>query len=135
MKSLMETILLITLLAALVVQAQPRRRQPPRELTSEEKSFLEQRGSCGIGVHDPSTIVKCKDTYWMFYTGVGTLLLETDGIFIGPGHPGIWKEGDQYLMGMHFYNGAQNGRSQYAIRPMIWDDEGWPVIVTPKPAS
>ena len=30
---------------------------------------LEQMGSRGIGVHDPSTIVKCKDTYWIFCTG------------------------------------------------------------------
>ena len=342
MKRYTQTIILITLLLTLVVQAQPRRRfEPPRELTPEEKTFLEQRGSRGFGVHDPSTIVKCKDTYWIFCTGRGTpshysqdlktwkrgpsvfseppawqaevvpnnrgtgywapdvihhqdkyllffsisnfgvntsaigvttnktldpndpeyqwteakmviqsdpncnynaidpgviidqegklwmsfgsfwggiqlieldpdtgtriapdspittlahydsieaphiyyhdgyyylllnwgmccrgenstynmrmgrsktitgpyldkeggdmligggsLLLETDGIFIGPGHPGIWKEGDQYLMGMHFYNGAQRGMSQYAIRPMQWDQDGWPVILEPKP--
>lgn len=64
--------------------------------------------------------------------GGGTLLLETDGIFVGPGHPGIWKEGDDYLMSMHFYNGAMNGRSQYAIRPMSWDEKGWPVVEKPK---
>ena len=28
-------------------------------------------GSRGIHVHDPSTIVKCKDRYWLFYTGRG----------------------------------------------------------------
>src|SRR5690242_14607919 len=28
-------------------------------------------GSRGIHVHDPSTIVKCKDEYWVFYTGRG----------------------------------------------------------------
>src|SRR5712664_2708195 len=27
--------------------------------------------SRGVRVHDPSTIVKCKDEYWVFYTGNG----------------------------------------------------------------
>lgn len=66
--------------------------------------------------------------------GGGTLLLETEGVFVGPGHPGVWKEGDTYLMSMHFYNAAQRGRSQYAIRPLTWDDRGWPAIEKPKPA-
>jgi arabinan endo-1,5-alpha-L-arabinosidase len=65
----------------------------------------------------------------------GTLLLETDGAFIGPGHPGIIKVGDDYLLGMHFYNGAMNGSSQYAIRPLEWDKDGWPYIVTPPAES
>lgn len=64
--------------------------------------------------------------------GGGTLLLDSDGIFVGPGHPGIWKEEGEYLMGMHFYNGAMNGASQYAIRLLTWDDKGWPVIEQPK---
>jgi len=28
-------------------------------------------GSRGVRVHDPSTIIKCKDEYWLFYTGRG----------------------------------------------------------------
>src|SRR5690242_8215511 len=28
-------------------------------------------GSRQIRVHDPSTIVKCRDDYWVFYTGWG----------------------------------------------------------------
>lgn len=65
-------------------------------------------------------------------TGGGTLLLDTDGPFIGPGHPGIIKEDNNYLLSMHYYNGARRGASQYAIRPFEWDDEGWPVVVTPE---
>lgn len=341
MKRQMQMILLFTIMVATLTAQAQRPRRPRPELTEEQKSFLELRGNRGVGVHDPSTIVKCKDTYWMFYTGMGTpsyfskdlktwergpqvfserpawqadtvpknggmhywapdivyhkgkyllffsissfgvntsaigvttsktldpddpdykwsepklviksdpscnfnaidpgvivdeddklwmsfgsfwsgmqlieldpdtglriasdspitplahadsieaphlyfhdgyyylflnwgmccrgadstynmrvgrsktitgpyldkdgkdmlegggtLLLETDGIFVGPGHPGVWKEGDKYLMGMHYYNGAMNGWSQYAIRPMTWDDQGWPVIEKPKP--
>jgi arabinan endo-1,5-alpha-L-arabinosidase len=60
----------------------------------------------------------------------GTLLLETDGAFIGPGHPGIYKEGATYWLGMHFYDGLRRGQSRYAVRPLEWGEDGWPVIVT-----
>src|SRR5271163_2129090 len=32
---------------------------------------LEESASRGIVTRDPSTIVKCKDDYWVFYTGRG----------------------------------------------------------------
>src|SRR5260370_30940018 len=32
---------------------------------------LEQTASRGIITRDPSTIVKCKDEFWVFYTGRG----------------------------------------------------------------
>ena len=64
----------------------------------------------------------------------GTLLLETDGPFIGPGHPGIIKVDDVYWLGMHFYNGNLRGRSQYALRPLIWE-YGWPLVLTPPAES
>src|ERR1043165_1396525 len=32
---------------------------------------LEQSASRGIVTRDPSSIVKCKDEYWVFYTGRG----------------------------------------------------------------
>jgi len=71
--------------------------------------------------------------------GGGTLLLETDGAFIGPGHPGIYKDGETYWLGMHFYDGLRRGRSRYALRPLEWGEDGWPVVVTPpapaEPAS
>lgn len=34
-------------------------------------TILSEFGDRGIRVHDPSTIVKCKDEYWIFYTGRG----------------------------------------------------------------
>jgi arabinan endo-1,5-alpha-L-arabinosidase len=60
--------------------------------------------------------------------GGGTLLLQTDGAFIGPGHAGIIKEGDKYWMSMHYYDGAQRGASILAIRPVTWDAQGWPIV-------
>ncbi len=68
--------------------------------------------------------------------GGGTLLLDTDGPFIGPGHAGILKEGDKYWLGMHFYDGSTRwGVSKYAIRPLTWSADGWPVVGTAEPAK
>jgi arabinan endo-1,5-alpha-L-arabinosidase len=61
--------------------------------------------------------------------GGGSLLLETEGRFIGPGHAGILKDGDRYLLSYHFYDGQQNGRSRLAIRRLEWDRDGWPKVV------
>lgn len=63
--------------------------------------------------------------------GGGTQLLGTEDIFIGPGHAGILKENEKYWLGFHFYNAAQRGSSTYAIRPMRWGDDGWPVVEKP----
>jgi arabinan endo-1,5-alpha-L-arabinosidase len=60
--------------------------------------------------------------------GGGTLVLETEGRFIGPGHAGIFKEDDRYLLSYHFYDRDDNGRPKLAIRPLEWDAEGWPRI-------
>jgi len=60
--------------------------------------------------------------------GGGTPLLGTEDVFVGPGHAGILKENDKYWFGFHFYNGAQRGSSTYAIRPLRWDKDGWPVV-------
>src|SRR5690348_11137005 len=44
----------------------PETNSTPR-VTPEMAAF----GSRGVRVHDPSTIVKCKNDYWVFYTGRG----------------------------------------------------------------
>ena len=61
--------------------------------------------------------------------GGGTLLLETDGAFIGPGHAGILKLGESFWMSLHFYDATQRGRSSLAIRPLIWNADGWPAVL------
>ncbi len=60
--------------------------------------------------------------------GGGSLVLETEGRFIGPGHAGILKEGSQHWMSYHFYDGEQNGRARLAIRPLLWASDGWPAV-------
>jgi arabinan endo-1,5-alpha-L-arabinosidase len=60
--------------------------------------------------------------------GGGSLLLGTEGRFIGPGHAGILKDGDRYWLSYHFYDGAENGRPRLAIRPLEWAADGWPRV-------
>jgi arabinan endo-1,5-alpha-L-arabinosidase len=59
----------------------------------------------------------------------GTLLIKGDGPFIGPGHPGILKEGDRYIFTMHFYDGVTpRAPGTLAIRDLKWDSDGWPEL-------
>lgn len=60
--------------------------------------------------------------------GGGSLVLETEGDDIGPGHAGILRAGDRFWMSYHFYDGRQQGRSRLAIRPLEWTSDGWPKI-------
>lgn len=60
--------------------------------------------------------------------GGGTLLLETDGPFIGPGHASIFGEDGKFWFSCHYYDGTRRGRPALAIRPLRWADDGWPVL-------
>ena len=67
-------------------------------------------------------------------TGGGTAVLSSDGAFLGPGHAGILADGDRYWFGAHFYDGTSpRAASRFAIRPMHWDSEGWPVVDSEAP--
>jgi arabinan endo-1,5-alpha-L-arabinosidase len=59
----------------------------------------------------------------------GTLLLGSDGAFIGPGHPAIFEENGKSWFSCHFYDGTRRGAAAtLAIRPLIWARDGWPVL-------
>jgi len=60
--------------------------------------------------------------------GDGSLLLETDGPFIGPGHANVFEENGAYWFHCHFYDGTRRGSPTLAIRPLQWDDQGWPEL-------
>jgi len=71
--------------------------------------------------------------------GGGSLVLGTEGRFIGPGHAGILKDGERYLLSYHFYDRDNRGRARLAIRPLEWDKDGWPRVagklITPSSAD
>jgi len=59
--------------------------------------------------------------------GGGSLFLETEGAFVGPGQVGILHEDNKYLLSCHFYDGNSNGAPTLAILPLEWEN-GWPII-------
>ncbi len=58
----------------------------------------------------------------------GTLFLETSGSFIGPGHAGILSADKTDWLSYHYYDGDRHGAPTLAIRRLLWDADGWPMI-------
>lgn len=63
--------------------------------------------------------------------GGGTLVLATDGRFIGPGHASLLERDGRTWLVHHFYDEANRGRSRLRRVPLAWDHEGWPVVDAP----
>jgi hypothetical protein len=60
--------------------------------------------------------------------GGGSLLLESSGRFIGPGHAGILVEGETNWFTFHFYDGTNNGSSRLGLNRLTWSADGWPQV-------
>lgn len=60
--------------------------------------------------------------------GGGTLVLESHGPFIGPGHAGIITVSNTNWFSCHFYDGTRRGASTLAILPLRWSPDGWPEV-------
>jgi arabinan endo-1,5-alpha-L-arabinosidase len=58
----------------------------------------------------------------------GSLVLGTTGPFIGPGHAGIITADGKDWFSCHFYYGTRRGTAELAVRPIIWDADGWPKV-------
>lgn len=63
--------------------------------------------------------------------GGGTLLLGTQGRFIGPGHNSILRENGGEWLVCHFYDAYWNGTPTLQIRPIRWTPDGWPTAGDP----
>lgn len=63
--------------------------------------------------------------------GGGTLLSETDGPFIGPGHVGLFEEDGRTWFGCHFYDRTRRGRPTLSLQTLTWNADGWPVLSPP----
>lgn len=61
----------------------------------------------------------------------GSLFLQTQGQFIGPGHAGIFSQGDKHWLSYHYYDGSRRGRATLAVRPLQWNADGWPQLGEP----
>jgi arabinan endo-1,5-alpha-L-arabinosidase len=63
--------------------------------------------------------------------GGGSLVLGAYDNVIGPGHSGVIREGDDWFLVHHFYNGDRGGLASLSIRPLLWTSDGWPVAADP----
>ena len=60
--------------------------------------------------------------------GGGSLLIERDGRYIGPGHAAVFSEGGRDWFSYHYYDGNREGLPWVEVRRMEWE-EGWPVVM------
>ncbi len=122
--------------------------------SSIEASYLFRRGnyyylfanwgSCCSGVNSTYNIRVGRSTSitgpYLDRNGVdmanngGTLFLQANGKFAGPGHVGILSEGGQQWLTYHYYDGnawapqyAAYGDSDFDFVPLSWTPDDWPV--------
>lgn len=58
----------------------------------------------------------------------GTLVLASQGRWIGPGHASICVRDDQEWLVHHYYDRELTGRPRLRMVPLRWDDDGWPEV-------
>lgn len=58
---------------------------------------LEQSASRGITTRDPSSIVKCKDEYWVFYTGRGVPSYHSKDLVKWERGPAVFKAAPEWI--------------------------------------
>ena len=61
-------------------------------------------------------------------SGGGTLVLDSEDRWIGPGHPSIVVRDGREWLAHHYYDRELRGRSRLRMVPVRWDTEGWPVL-------
>ena len=61
-------------------------------------------------------------------TGGGTLILESAGSMIGPGHPVFIRQDQQWKMLFHYYDARHGGIPRLGLRNLSWDNDGWPEV-------
>lgn len=60
--------------------------------------------------------------------GGGTVLLESTGRFIGPGHAGIFVENGTNWFTYHYYDANNNGTATLGLTQLFWSPDGWPAL-------
>jgi len=61
---------------------------------------LEESASRGITTRDPSSIVKCKDEYWVFYTGRGVPSYRSRDLVKWERGPAVFKTAPEWIAGI-----------------------------------
>ena len=60
--------------------------------------------------------------------GGGTMLLESTGRFIGPGHAAIMNDNGTNWFTYHYYDGNNGGSATLGLNRLTWTDDGWPAL-------
>lgn len=68
-------------------------------------------------------------------SGGGSLLLETAGRYIGPGHAGILVRGSTNWLSFHYYDAETRGLAKLGLRQLEWGKDGWPKVHFSDPAE
>jgi arabinan endo-1,5-alpha-L-arabinosidase len=59
--------------------------------------------------------------------GGGTVVIEGEGRYLGPGHAGISQAVDREVFTFHFYDARRDGASWVEARELTWE-AGWPTV-------
>ena len=62
------------------------------------------------------------------FTGGGSMVLESTGRFIGPGHPGILSDNGTNWFTYHYYDAKNNGAATVGMSRLYWAADGWPAV-------
>lgn len=58
--------------------------------------------------------------------GGGTLVLQSNGRYIGPGGQFVYLDNGTYRLVHHYYDANDNGAPKLQINDLTWTDDGWP---------
>jgi arabinan endo-1,5-alpha-L-arabinosidase len=61
-------------------------------------------------------------------SGGGTMVLESTGRFIGPGHAAIMNDNGTNWFTYHYYDGNNNGAATLGLNRIYWTVDGWPSL-------
>ncbi|RZK87103.1 MAG: arabinan endo-1,5-alpha-L-arabinosidase, partial [Hymenobacter sp.] len=96
------------------------------------------RGSCCNGVNSTYYILAGRSTSPTgpfldkagnnLNSGGGTIVLNVEGRYVGPGHTGILTENGVSYFSHHYYDGDDNGAPKLGLAKLTWDAAGWPVV-------
>ncbi len=87
----------LTFSAPAPAQPEPAERDSQKSMTVLP---LEQSASRGIITRDPSSIVKCKDEYWVFYTGRGVPSYHSKDLVKWERGPAVFKTAPEWISKM-----------------------------------
>src|SRR5215831_10656935 len=93
---LLVAMLVGALSGSIAAQAQADAAKPGSQRSSPVLP-LEQSASRGITARDPSSIIKCKDEYWVFYTGRGVPSYHSRDLGKWERGPAVFKTAPEWI--------------------------------------